>query len=118
MLGQRDDGMTALAHGLELTGNPLGPHMKIFTRYGVVTAGAYLAAGLPQEAEAEAARGLALATVENARAYHVPLGRLRASRIPSITPMPTTPARTTIAIARLTPRKFQRRRNSPKSHKL
>ena len=62
-------------------GDPLGPQAKITTRYGVMPAGAYLAAGLLEEAEAEAARGLALATVDDARAYHVPLGRLRAEAL-------------------------------------
>ena len=51
------------------------------TRYGVLPAGAYLAAGLLEEAESIASRGLALATVDNARAYHVPLGRIRAEAI-------------------------------------
>ena len=55
-------------------GDLLGPQMKIMTRYGVMLAGAYLAAGRLEEAEAAAARGLALATMDNARAYHVPLG--------------------------------------------
>jgi hypothetical protein len=62
-------------------GDPLGPQAKIFTRYGILTAGAYLAAGLLEEAAAEAARGLVLATVDGARAYHVPLGRLRAEAL-------------------------------------
>src|SRR6185436_16868737 len=49
--------------------------------YGVMLGGAYLAAGLLQEAEAAAARGLALATMDGARAYYVPLGRLRAEAL-------------------------------------
>jgi tetratricopeptide (TPR) repeat protein len=73
--------MRALTRGLELMGDPLGPQVKITTRYGVMLAGAYLAAGLLQEAEAAAARGLALATMDDARAYHVPLGRLRAEAL-------------------------------------
>ena len=81
MLNQRDDGMRALRRGLELMGDPLGPQVKITTRYGVMLAGAYLAAGLLEEAEAVAARGLALATMDGARAYHVPLGRLRAEAL-------------------------------------
>jgi tetratricopeptide (TPR) repeat protein len=55
--------------------------MKIVSRYAVIPAGAYLAAGRLQEAEAAAAQGLALATMDNARAYHVPLGRLRAEAL-------------------------------------
>ena len=78
LLGRRDDGLRALAQGLEITRDPIGPWGKIVNRYGVVIAGAYLAAGLPEEAEAEASRGLALALLDDARAYHVPLGRLRA----------------------------------------
>jgi class 3 adenylate cyclase/tetratricopeptide (TPR) repeat protein len=81
LLGQSDDGLKALARGLEFSGDPLGPQMKILSRYGVIPAGAYLAAGRPEEAEAAAAGGLALATTDNARAYHVPLGRLRAEAL-------------------------------------
>ena len=55
--------------------------LKILSRYGVIPTGAYLAAGRLEEAEAAAARGLALATTDNARAYHVPLGRLRAEAL-------------------------------------
>jgi class 3 adenylate cyclase/tetratricopeptide (TPR) repeat protein len=81
LLSQRDDGMRALRRGLELMGDPLGPYVKITTRYGVMLAGAYLAAGLLEEAETAATRGLALATMDGARAYHVPLGRLRAEAL-------------------------------------
>ena len=81
LLGQCDDGLRALARGLEMSGDPLGPQMKILSRYGVIPTGAYLAAGRLEEAEAAAARGLALATTDNARAYHVPLGRLRAEAL-------------------------------------
>jgi len=81
LLGQFDDGLGALARGLEMSGDPLGPQMKILSRYGVIPTGAYLAAGRLEEAEAAAARGLALATLDNARAYHVPLGRLRAEAL-------------------------------------
>jgi tetratricopeptide (TPR) repeat protein len=81
LLGHRDDGLRTLAQGLELSGDPMGPWGRIVNRYGVVTAEAYLAAGLPQEAEAEASRGLALALRDDARAYHVPLGRLRAESL-------------------------------------
>ncbi|HWN44587.1 MAG TPA: AAA family ATPase, partial [Thermoanaerobaculia bacterium] len=81
LLGQCDDGLRALARGLEISGDALGPQMKILSRYGVIPAGAYLAAGRLEEAEAAAARGLALATLDNARAYHVPLGRLRAEAL-------------------------------------
>jgi class 3 adenylate cyclase/tetratricopeptide (TPR) repeat protein len=81
LLGQRDDGLRALSHGLEISGEPLAPQAKIMTRYGVLPAAAYLAAGLPEEAEAIAARGLALAMVDNARAYHVPLGRIHAEAL-------------------------------------
>ena len=77
LLGQREDGMRTLARAFEIIGDPIGPQSKIGTRYGVLAAGAYLAAGLPEKAEAEAARGLALATVDDARAYHAPLGRIR-----------------------------------------
>jgi tetratricopeptide (TPR) repeat protein len=80
LLGQCDDGLRALARGLEMS-DPLGPQMKIVSRYGVIPTGAYLAAGRLEEAEAAAARGLALATMDNARAYHVPLGRLRAEAL-------------------------------------
>jgi class 3 adenylate cyclase/tetratricopeptide (TPR) repeat protein len=81
LLGRRADGMRTLARAFEIMGDPLGPQSKIFTRYGILAAGAYLAAGLLEEAAAEAARGLALATVDGARAYHVPLGRLRAEAL-------------------------------------
>jgi class 3 adenylate cyclase/tetratricopeptide (TPR) repeat protein len=81
LLGQRDDGLRALSRALEISGDPLAPQMKILTRYGVLPAGAYLAAGLPEEAEAFASRGLALARVDNARAYHVPLGRIHAEAL-------------------------------------
>ena len=81
LLGQRDDGLRALSHGLKISGDPLAPQTKVMTRYGVLPAGAYLAAGRPEEAEAIAARGLALATVDNARAYHVPLGRIHAEAL-------------------------------------
>jgi tetratricopeptide (TPR) repeat protein len=73
--------MRTLARAFEIMGDPLGPYSKINTRYGFLAAGAYLAAGLLEEAAAEAARGLALARVENARAYHVPLGRTRAEAL-------------------------------------
>ena len=81
LLGQRDDGLRALSRGLEISGDPLAPQRKIMTRYGILPAGAYLAAGLPEEAESMASRGLALATVDNARAYQVPLGRIRAEAL-------------------------------------
>jgi tetratricopeptide (TPR) repeat protein len=81
LLGQRDDGLRALSRGLEVSGDPLAPQRKIMTRYGMLPAGAYLAAGLPEEAEAIAAQGLALATVDDARAYHVPLGRIHAEAL-------------------------------------
>src|SRR5438552_1344631 len=42
----------------------------------------YLAAGLLDEAQAEIAHGLALATAVKARAYQVPLFRLRAEALP------------------------------------
>jgi tetratricopeptide (TPR) repeat protein len=81
LLDRRADGKRTLARAFEIMGDPLGPQSKIFTRYGILAAGAYLAAGLLEEAAAEAARGLALATVDGARAYHVPLGRLRAEAL-------------------------------------
>ena len=81
LLGRRADGMRTLARAFEIMGDPLGPQSKINTRYGFLAAGAYLSAGLLEEAAAEAARGLALATVDNARAYHVPLGRIRAEAL-------------------------------------
>jgi class 3 adenylate cyclase/tetratricopeptide (TPR) repeat protein len=81
LLGRRADGMRTLARAFEIMGDPLGPQSKINTQYGFLAAGAYLAAGLLEEAAAEAARGLALATVDNARAYHVPLGRIHAEAL-------------------------------------
>ena len=81
LLGRYDDGLEALARGLEVGGNPFGPQGKIVSRYGVISAAAYLAAGRLEDAEAAAAQGLALATMENARAYHVPLRRLRAEAL-------------------------------------
>jgi tetratricopeptide (TPR) repeat protein len=81
LLGQRDDGLKALSRGLEISRDPLAPQRKVMTRYGVLAAGAYLAAGLPKEAEAVAARGLALATMDNAQAYLVPLGRIHAEAL-------------------------------------
>jgi tetratricopeptide (TPR) repeat protein len=50
-------------------------------RYGVLPASTYLAAGLLDEAQAEIAHGLALATAVKARAYQVPLFRLRAEAL-------------------------------------
>jgi len=50
-------------------------------RYGVLPASTYLAAGLLDEAQAVIAHGLALATAVNARAYQVPLFRLRAEAL-------------------------------------
>jgi tetratricopeptide (TPR) repeat protein len=81
LLGRRAEGMRTLARAFEIMGDPLGPYSKINTGYGFLAAGAYLAAGLLEEAAAEAARGLALATVDDARAYHVPLGRIRAEAL-------------------------------------
>jgi tetratricopeptide (TPR) repeat protein len=81
LTGERADGMNTLARALEIVRDPLGPQSKITGRYGVIAAGAYLAAGLPEEAEALASRGLALATVDGARAYHVPLGRIHAEAL-------------------------------------
>jgi class 3 adenylate cyclase/tetratricopeptide (TPR) repeat protein len=81
LLGRRVDGMRTLARAFEFLGDPLGPQSKINTRYGIFAAEAYLAAGLLEKAAAEAARGLALATVDDARAYHVPLGRIRAEAL-------------------------------------
>jgi class 3 adenylate cyclase/tetratricopeptide (TPR) repeat protein len=81
LLGQRADGMRTLARAFEITADQLGPQNKIVYRYGVLVVEAYLAAGLPEEAEATAARGLALAMVDKARAYHVPLRRLRAEAL-------------------------------------
>jgi tetratricopeptide (TPR) repeat protein len=81
LLGRCDDGLKARARSLEFGGDPLGPQAKILTRYGVIPAGAYLAASRLEEAEAAAAQGLALATMDNARAYYVPLRRLRAEAL-------------------------------------
>jgi tetratricopeptide (TPR) repeat protein len=81
LLGRCTDGLEALARGLGFGGNPFGPQGKIVSRYGVILAEAYLAAGRLEDAEATAAQGLALATTDNARAYHVPLGRLRAEAL-------------------------------------
>jgi tetratricopeptide (TPR) repeat protein len=50
-------------------------------RYGVLPASTYLAAGLLDEAQAEIAHGLALATAVKARAYQVPLFRLQAEAL-------------------------------------
>ena len=49
-----------------------------WTRYGTVTAGAYLAAGRIAEAASEVDRGLAMVTERQARGYRGPLLRLRA----------------------------------------
>jgi class 3 adenylate cyclase/tetratricopeptide (TPR) repeat protein len=81
LLGRHIDGLRTLTRAFERMGDPLGPQSKINTWYGVLAAGAYLAAGLSEKAEAEAARGLALAMVDGARAYHVPLGRIRAEAL-------------------------------------
>ena len=52
--------------------------MPQWTRYGTVTAGAYLAAGRIAEATGEVDKGLAMATERQARGYRGPLLRLQA----------------------------------------
>ena len=75
LAGRRADGMQSLPYDR----TPWGP-LKQFTRsvgrYGALKAGAYLAAGLLDEAQAEIAHGLARATAEGARAYELALCRL------------------------------------------
>ena len=62
-----------------------GAILKQFTRtvgrYGALPASAYLTAGRLDKAQAEIAHGLALAMAEKARAYQVPLFRLRAEAL-------------------------------------
>ena len=80
LLGHRDDGLRALAQGLEITRDPIVPWGKIVNRYGVVIAGAYLAAGLPEEALLDWGRRIDLATELSMRPElahcHVGLGNL------------------------------------------
>ena len=62
-------------------GGTLGQFLRSVGRYGVLPASTYLAAGLLDEAQAEIAHGLALATAVKARAYQIPLFRLRAGAL-------------------------------------
>jgi class 3 adenylate cyclase len=57
--------------------NSLEPYAKFWTKYGGVTAGAWLAAGDVAAAEAEIDRGLAFAEPRNVRCYLPMLFRLR-----------------------------------------
>jgi ATP/maltotriose-dependent transcriptional regulator MalT len=57
--------------------NSLEPYARVWTKYGGVTAGAWLAAGNVAAAEAEIDRGLAFTERRNARCYLPMLFRLR-----------------------------------------
>jgi class 3 adenylate cyclase/tetratricopeptide (TPR) repeat protein len=59
----------------------LGLFSRTVGRYGALKAGAYLAAGLLDEAEAEITHGLARATAEGARGFELALCRLRAEAL-------------------------------------
>jgi tetratricopeptide (TPR) repeat protein len=72
--GGRDRALEYLARGLE---RPAGTYLQ-WTRFGTVTASAYLAAGRPDAARQEIARGFAAATERDARGYRAPLLRLEA----------------------------------------
>jgi class 3 adenylate cyclase/tetratricopeptide (TPR) repeat protein len=80
LLGRRDEGLRALPRDRTLF-ESAGPWRRTVIRYGALTASAYLAAGLQDEAQEALAEGLALATADNARAYQVALGRLQAEAL-------------------------------------
>jgi class 3 adenylate cyclase/tetratricopeptide (TPR) repeat protein len=74
LTGNQARGLECLARGLE---RPPGALLQ-WTRYGTVTAAAYLAAGRPDEARRVIARGLAEVAARDARGYRAPLLRLEA----------------------------------------
>ncbi|MGH7318397.1 MAG: hypothetical protein ACRELA_02055 [Candidatus Rokuibacteriota bacterium] len=78
LLGQRERGLECVARALQRS---VGAFMPQWTRYGTMTAGAYLAGGRLADARAEIAQGLALVTERNARGYRAPLLRLQAEAL-------------------------------------
>jgi class 3 adenylate cyclase/tetratricopeptide (TPR) repeat protein len=80
LVGRGAEGMKSIPDN-RTPGGTLGQFLRSVGRYGVLPASTYLAAGLLDEAEAEIAHGLALATAVKARAYQVPLFRLRAEAL-------------------------------------
>ena len=77
LLGRPEDGMKSLPRNWG-PGEVARHLIRAEGRYGSTNASVYLAAGMPDEAQADITRGLALATAVKARAYQVPLGRLQA----------------------------------------
>ncbi|MGH7323180.1 MAG: ATP-binding protein [Candidatus Rokuibacteriota bacterium] len=75
LLGKADQGREHLQRALE---RRVGSFITQWTRYGTVTATAYLASGRPVEAREEIARGLALVAERDALGYEAPLRRLEA----------------------------------------
>jgi class 3 adenylate cyclase len=78
LLGERERGLDCLARALQKS---VGAFTPQWTRYGTVTASAYLAADRSAEAPAEIEQGLALASERGARGYRAPLLRLRAEAL-------------------------------------
>jgi class 3 adenylate cyclase/tetratricopeptide (TPR) repeat protein len=80
LVGRAAEGMKSVPDD-RTPGGTLRQFLRSVGRYGVLPASTYLAAGLLDDAQAEIAHGLALATAVNARAYQVPLFRLRAEAL-------------------------------------
>jgi tetratricopeptide (TPR) repeat protein len=74
LTGNQARGLECLTRGLERTPGAL----MQWTRYGTVSAAAYLAAGRPDEARRVIAHGLAEVAARDARGYRAPLLRLEA----------------------------------------
>jgi len=80
LVGRAAEGMKSVPDD-RTPGGTLRQFLRSVGRYGVLAASAYLAAGLLDDAQAEIAHGLALATAVNARTYQVLLFRLRAEAL-------------------------------------
>ncbi len=88
LLGRAEQSRETLNRALQ---RKVGSFITQWTRYGTVTATAYLAGGQPAEARDEVARGLALMTEQSARGYEAPLRRLGAEAL--LRAGPADPAR-------------------------
>jgi tetratricopeptide (TPR) repeat protein len=80
LVGRAAEGMKSMPDD-RTPGSTLKQFIRSMGRYGVLPASTYLAAGLVDEAQAEIAHGLALATAVEARTYQVPLFRLQAEAL-------------------------------------
>jgi len=81
LVGRAAEGMKSMPEDRPPGGWGALNFLRSVGRYGVLPASTYLAAGLLDEAQAEIAHGLALATAVKARAYQVPLFRLQAEAL-------------------------------------